>query len=164
MTEQTSQQNLVIGDRVRLKSRMANQHQSFKELSAEVATFREPMEGMVLSIRNVKTGQLLAQATGNLEDYVIEIIYDHTFNAKFASLRNAPRGSDSPTSTPGWKRLHAALRAATDKGQLFSTALLTATADSTLLALMDGWKVIKVWSNEIETLQRPEPAQEAAAG
>jgi len=156
---------MAIGDRVRLKSRMANQHQSFKEMSVEVASFREPMEGMVLSIRNVKTGQLVAQATGNLEQYVIEVIYDHTFNAKFSSLRNAPRGSDAPISTAGWKRLHAALISATEKGQLFSTATLTETADNTMLAMMDGWKVIKVWSNEIENLKRPETAApEALAG
>ena len=163
MTEQMPKQTLTIGDRVRLKSRMANEYLSMRDANGEMASAREPMEGMVFSIRDVATGRLVAEATGDLTQYVIEIVYDHTFNARYASLRNAPRGSDSIYGTPGWKKMQAALRAAAQKGELFATGMMKA-ADPTILSLLDGWKVVKIWSKDIVNLQKPEPVQEAVAG
>ncbi len=120
MTEQISQDVLGIGDHVRLQSRAVNSHQSYQLADSESATVLEPVEGLILSIREIDSGQLVRQAQGTLEKYVIEMIFDHTFNTRYASLRNAPRGStESPVNTPGWKRLRAALKTAADRGQFF---------------------------------------------
>jgi len=152
-----------VGDHVRLKSRAVNRHQSFRLATSESATVLEPVEGLILSIRNITSGQLVKQAEGNLDDYVMEIIYDHTFSTRYASLRNAPRGADIPTATASWKRLRAALRSAADQGQFYSTSTPNLLTDSPLAALLDGWKVIKVRSTNIENLEKPEPVVEAAA-
>ena len=89
-------------------------------------------------------------------------MYDHTFNTRYASLRNAPRGStESPVNMPGWKRLRAALRTAADRGQFYPTTSPTLLTDSPLAALLDGWKVVKVRSNGIVQLEKPELVVEA---
>lgn len=161
MAQQTSPEILGVGDHVRLKSRAANQHESFRVLDTEAVTVLEPVEGLIFSIRNIKTGHLVAKAEGSLDNYVIELVFDHTFNARYASLRNAPRGSESPMSTASWKRLHAGLRSAAERGEFYSTTTPELWANSPLVALLDGWKVIKVNSQKIESLEKPEPVPEA---
>lgn len=155
------QQVLAVGDHARLISRDRNQHGSYKVTAAEIATSREPVDGMVLSIRDVQTGQLVARAEGNLDRYVVEVVYVNTFNPRFASTRNAPRGVENPMTTGAWKRLRATLRKAAGEEKLFSTA--TAQAGGPLAEVLDGWRVAKLWANEIESLEQPETAAEAPA-
>ena len=164
MAQQLSQGVLGIGDHVRLQSRAVNRHQSSQLAESESATVLEPVEGLVLSIRDIGSGQLVKQTDGTLENYVIEMVYDHTFNIRYASLRNAPRGStESPVNMASWKRLRAALRAGAERGQFYSTATPTLLTDSPLMSLLDGWKVVKVRSNGFERLEKPEPVVEAPA-
>ncbi len=164
MAQQLSQGVLGIGDHVRLQSRAVNIHQSSQLAESESATVLEPVEGLILSIREIDSGQLVKQAEGTLENYVIEMVYDHTFNTRYASLRNAPRGStESPVNKPGWKRLRAALRTAADRGQFYPTTAPALLSDSPLASLLDGWKVVKVRSNGFVRLEKPEPVVETAA-
>lgn len=163
MAKQATMTALAVGDHVRLKARDGNQHKSFHVSKAESASFREPVDGMVLSIREVRSGKLVPATKGEFDQYIVEMIYSQTFNAKFASLRNAPRGSEDPLTTVSWRRLRAALRATIEKDELFSTAMPSLLTDSPLATLLDGWKVIKVWSTELESLEKPEGPQEAVA-
>lgn len=164
MAQQISQNVLGIGDHVRLESRAVNSHLSSRLATSESATLLEPVEGLVLSIREIDSGQLVKQAEGEFERYVIEIVYDHTFNIRYASLRNAPRGStESPVNMSSWKRLRAALRAAADRGQFYATTSPTLMTDSPLSALLDGWKVVKIRSNKFVRLEKPEPVAETAS-
>jgi hypothetical protein len=162
MAEQTTGTALAVGDHVRLKSRAANQHQSFQLTRDELSTQYEPVDGIILSIREIKTGHLLPHTDGNLDNYVIELLNERTFSVRYASQRNAPRGTDHPTTAPAWSRLRDALRQAADSGVLYSSALPTLFTDSPLAKLLDGWKVLRVRSNDMEPVVRtrePEVAE-----
>ena len=164
MAQQISVEVLEIGDHVRLKSRAVNQHFSAQLDKSESATALEPIEGLVFSIREINSGHLVNQTAGTLEDYVIEMVFDHTFNTRYASARNAPRGStESPSTTANWKRLRSALRSAAERGQLFSTDTPTLMTDSPLVTLLDGWKIVKIHSTGVEKLEKPEPVPEPHA-
>ena len=160
--EQTSLQPVRIGDRVRLKTRGENRHQAFQVSATEIAHALEPVEGMIFSIRNVGTGQLVALTEQDHAQYVMEVIFQNTFNAKYASTRNAPRGSEDPLATPAWRRLQATLRSAAAQGQLYSTAMSNLPADNPLASLLDGWKIVKVWTGELELLEAPADASATA--
>lgn len=156
MAQQISADVIGIGDHVRLKSRAVNQHQSSRLAESESATVLEPVEGLVFSIRDIHSGHLVRQAEGTLENYVIEMVYDHTFSTRYASQRNAPRGgTEGPSATASWKRLRAALRGAAERGQFYSTGTTSLLNESPLAALLDGWKVVKIRSNGFEVLEKP---------
>ncbi len=157
----TEQRSLAVGDHVRLVMRNANHHQSYQVTDNLVAPSREPVDGLVLSIRNIATGELLKNAQGNLDNYVIELLFDRTFSARYASLVNAPRGSERATETPRWKRVRALLREGAEKGQMYATALPNYYEDSPLAKYVDGWKVIKVRSSDIILQEQPEATNEA---
>ena len=55
MAKQTPQV-LAVGDHIRLKARDNNQHQAYRAGASEVVTFHEPVDGLVLSIRDVRSG------------------------------------------------------------------------------------------------------------
>jgi len=149
-------QVLAVGDHMRLKARDNNQHQAYRAGASEVVTFHEPVDGLVLSIREVRSGKLKEKTRGALDQYVIEIVYSRTFNPRYASLRNAARGVEDPTTTGGWRKLRAVLRKSADEGKLYSAASPELLSDSPLTNLLDGWKVVKVWSQDLENLEKPE--------
>lgn len=154
---------LAVGDHVRLRSRDGNQHQSYRTSAAEVTTYREAIDGLVLSIRDVKSGQLVAASAGDITNYVVELVYTRSFNPRFASTRNAPRGVDDPTTTGAYRKLRATLRKDAAAGTFYSTATPNLQTSGPLATLLDGWKVVKVWSDNLENLEKAEPPQEAPA-
>ncbi|OPZ81157.1 MAG: hypothetical protein BWY76_03124 [bacterium ADurb.Bin429] len=154
MAEQTTGIMLTVGDYVRLKSRAANQHQSFQLNREELSTQYESVDGIVLSIREISTGRLLAETSGDLDGYVIELLNERTFSSRFASQRNAPRGTDHPTAAPAWARLRQALRQAADGGVLYSSSMPTLFTESPLAKLLDGWKVLRIRSCDFEPVVR----------
>lgn len=162
MTEQASQITLAIGDHVRLKTRDANQYQSYQISGSQVAFMREPADGLILSIRDLRTGTLVKETSGELGGYVFELVFDNTFSPKYASTRNAPRTADRPTATPGWNRLRATLREMAGKDELLSTATPGFFTDGVLSKMLDGWKVIKVRAEELVSLEKPEAEAPAA--
>lgn len=147
----------AVGDHVRLKHSLANEHQSYQIANKQIAFMRESIDGLILSIRDISTGKLMSSTTGELTDYVIELLYDNTFSAKFASLKNAPRTAERPTAAPAWRRMQAILRDMAAKGELLSTSSPDFLQNSPLTKMLDGWKVIKVRSHEISTLEKPQP-------
>lgn len=149
-------QVLAIGDHIRLKARDNNQYQAYRSGADATVIFHEPVDGLVLSIREVRSGKLKEKTHGALDQYVFEIVYSRTFNPRYASLRNAARGMEDPTATNGWKKLRAMLRKSAEEGKLYSAASPELLTDSPLASLLDGWEVVKLWSHEIESLEEPE--------
>jgi hypothetical protein len=161
----TTELTLAVGDHVRLKARIANQHQSFQLTRDEMATQHEPVDGIVLSIREIGSGKLVRETDGPLDAYVIELLNERTFSARFASTRNAPRGTDHPTAAPSWDRLRRALNDAALQGVLYSSTMPALFTESPLAKLLDGWKVLRVRSCDFELLDRlrsEAPAEETA--
>jgi hypothetical protein len=155
-------QVLAVGDYIRLKMRALNLHQAYRAGAGEAATVHESVDGIILSIRNTRTGHLLDRTKGPLDQFVIEVVHNRTFNPHYASLRNAARGVEDPTTTAGWKKLRAILRKSAEEGKLFSTASPELLTDSPLASVLDGWKVVKVWSGDIVSLEKPEEKEAVA--
>jgi len=147
---------LAVGDYIRLKMRDSNLHQAYRASAGETVTVHESVDGIILAIRSVSTGQLVARTKGALDHFVIEVVHNRTFNPRYASLRNAARGVEDPIANPGWKKLRAVVRKSAEEGKLYSTASPELLTASPLASLLDGWKVIKVWSRDIESLEKPE--------
>ncbi len=147
---------LAVGDHVRLKARVANLHKSFQVTGSEVASNYEPVDGLIFSIRNIGSGDLVAQAEGDLSNFVIELLINRTFNTKVASAKNAPRTSERETATPAYRRVRKALRDAAAAGQFFTSIKPESYLSSPLAKQLDGWKIIKVWSKDIAILTRSE--------
>ncbi|MHB9131373.1 MAG: hypothetical protein ACYDBB_09825 [Armatimonadota bacterium] len=155
---------LAVGDYVRLKSYTANENKSAEVTNNRSISAYAPIDGLVLSIREVRSGRMVDKAKGEPSDFVVEVVVDASFSTRYASLRNAPRGSDRPALTPTWRQLSVHLRALAEKGQLFSTATPEQLAGSPLGKVLDGWKVLKVWSHELESMEQPEAEEQTAAG
>ena len=153
---------LAVGDHVRLPMRSLNEHATYQVTDNQVAPAREPVDGLVLSIRNISNGELVKSTRGDLRQYVFEIIYDRTFSSKFASLTNAPRGSERPQATPRWQRVRTLLREGAAQEQLYSSAQPTLMTESPLARFVDGWKIVKVRSKEIDSLEQQEKPHSAA--
>ena len=145
---------LAMGDHIRLKTRAANQHGTYNIEDAQVAYSREPADGLILSIREVRTGQLVAKTAGDLKNYVIEMVFDNTFNSKYASTKNAPRSADRVTATPLWRLIRSTLRELAEKGEFLSTTTKNFFDEGPLAKKLDGWKVIKIFSSDLTTLEK----------
>jgi len=144
---------LAIGDHIRLKTRAANQHGTYNIEDAQVAYSLEPADGLVLSIRDISSGQLLPTTKGSLDNYVIEMVFDNTFNSKYASTKNAPRSVDRVTATPLWRVIRTTLKETAARGELLSTSTPNFFSEGPLATKLDGWKVIKVHSMEVTLLE-----------
>jgi hypothetical protein len=145
--------SLAIGDQVRLTMRAANMHQSYKVIDQAVAPDREPVDGIIFAIRDISKGTLVASTEGDFDNYVIEILFDRTFNPRYADYSNAPKTVDRPSSAPRYIGVKKALKDAAEKGVFYSTSNQELWADSPLVKHLKGWKIIKVRSNEIETME-----------
>lgn len=160
MAKQEINTVLAIGDHVRMRSRMSNEHQSYQVTSEmQVAFAREPMDGLVLSIRDISTGKLIRATTGQTDEYVVELLIDNTFNPKMASPRNAPRTAERVTAAPAWRRMRATLRDLAEKGQILSTNDADLQTESPLAKQLDGWKIIKVRSSDLSSLEQEETTE-----
>jgi hypothetical protein len=104
----------------------------------------------VASIRDIRSGELVAMATGDLGQYVFEVIHVDSFRPGFGSTRNAA-GADTPgglTASPAWKTLRKKLRDTAKKGKLVSHA--AGTLDKEITAgLLDGWRASKVRATDL---------------
>ncbi|HEX2951760.1 MAG TPA: hypothetical protein VHV83_19670 [Armatimonadota bacterium] len=158
MAEQESAKVFAVGDHIRLKDRVANSYPAYQITDTQVAFSRVPADGLVLSIREISTGRLVTETTENVDKYIIEVLYDNTFNPRYASSRNAPRTAERATATPAWNRIRHILKGMAEKGELMATGSPTFFTDSPLSKLLDGWKVIKVNSVDITNLDAPKAA------
>ncbi len=155
--------SLAIGDHVRLKSRAVNQHASFRVTGNHLTPTLEPVDGLILAIRDIASGKLVPEAKGSLDHYVIELLYDRTFNAKYASARNSPRGTERPSAAPAFRRMHDALHQAATNGEFFTSTQPEQLAQSPLGKLLDGWKIIKVRSTDLESLEQAQEGEDTPA-
>ena len=147
-------QTIAVGDQVRMPLQAANLYTNYGR-SREAGEFpTEPIEGLVCSIRDVRTGQLVPMATGNLDQYVFELLHSHTFHPRFSSEHNAG-GARVPRPVQEydrWKRVRQALREATQRGERLSHAT-GALPQAVLDQLLQGWRLVKVRSAALESTE-----------
>jgi len=150
---------VAIGDHVRLPAGVENECINYRqETRAEVRV--NPTQGIVLSIRDIKSGQLVAVAAGDTSQYLFELLQDRTFLPGFSSDHNAGKGVTRVGENPAWARLRGALRQKTGRGELANQAT-TLTHQPPVASVLDGWRMVKVRARALESLEptAEEPAR-----
>jgi len=102
--------------------------------------------GIVCSIRDIRTGMAVGVATGDMTQYVFEVINDQTFAPGVSS----PANSDSLAAR---RRVQELLRRMARQKQV--RGLGEAALAETGLAGLDGWRIVKVHSADIENVEPP---------
>jgi len=149
---------IAIGDHVRLPPEAENEYQHYRLQSRQEGRIN-PVQGIVLAIREIKTGEPVPVAAGDPGQYVFELLHDRTFQTGFSSDHNVGKGVPRLADNPVWVRLRSALRQKVGRGELGSQATGFMQVPP-LATLLDGWRMIKVHTRAIERL---EPGTEAEA-
>jgi hypothetical protein len=122
-------------------------HDPYK--STPVWAAASAVSGIVCSIRNVKTGKPVTKATGDMGDYVFEILDSRTLEPAFASLRSR--------SAPGLKQAVAlALKKARESGRAAQDP--TSFLRQGPLATVEGWRIVKLMATRLYTEPPPTAA------
>ncbi len=143
---------VAVGDVVRFPSDLRNQISRYDADVARGAHGSEAVEGIVCSIRKIATGKLVAKTRGPISGFVLEIIHHHTFTPHYASDRNTggPRGPEDVRDNPTWARLRQVLHEMADRQQLISAAS-GGLVEEPLGPLLDGWRVVKVRADSVQS-------------
>jgi hypothetical protein len=144
-TDRRPAETVEVGSEVQLVLGSRNAYPGYDVLKEQALPPFRPTQGLVASIRDIRSGELVAVATGDLGQYVFEVIHVDSFRPGFGSVRNAT-GADTPgglTASPAWKMLRKRLRDAARKGKLVSHATGTLGKEITA-GLLDGWRASKV--------------------
>jgi hypothetical protein len=143
-----------VGDAVRFPAETSNQIGRYDPVMVRGARGAEAIEGIVCSIRNVATGKLVSKTRGDLSGHVLEIMHNQTFQVHYASDRNTggPRGPDNLRDNPTWLDVRRALRDMVASKQLVSAASAGLSEDP-LRSLLDGWRVVKVKAEYVESAE-----------
>jgi hypothetical protein len=150
-TEPTS---ISVGDQVRVPLEVDNAYAGYQMPVEQKRAMEEPVEGLVCSIRHVPTGKLVKTASGAMDEYVFEILHSRSFNPRFSSDYNVGK-SKVPRLVQEyetWSAVRTALRELAAKGELLSDAR-GELAKQALAPNLDGWRVVKMRSSVIESLE-----------
>jgi len=147
-------QTIAVGDQIRIPLQTSNLYSNYGQ-PRETGQFpTEPIEGLVCSIRDVRTGELMPTATGNFDQYVFELLHSRTFHPRFSSDQNVG-GARVPRPVQEydrWKRVRQALRDATQRGERFSHST-GKLPQEVLDQMLQGWRLVKVRSAVVESVE-----------
>jgi hypothetical protein len=137
----------AVGDEVRLAADVRNEHARYEHFSVSERT-REPVDGLVVAIREISSGQRVKVAAGDARRYVFDILHDQTFDPSFSSKGNSQGASvgrvqDSQT----FSRMQRALRERSGKSEQSADEMLLNPPLSTLL---DGWRLVRVCAARVD--------------
>jgi hypothetical protein len=116
------------------------------------ATARDHVTGLVSSIRDIRTGKTVKTATGDMNNFVFEVLDDRTFERGMSS----PNNSESRAARA---QVQALLKKMSQQKEM--PTLAEAAANEKGFAGLDGWRIVKVRSAEIEPVT---PGAGAAPG
>jgi len=152
-----------IGDHVRLPAGVPNEVVAY-QLQTRQEGRSNPIQGIVLSIRDVRSGQLVAVAAGDPGQYLFEVLQDRSFQPGFASDHNVGgKGIPHITANPLWVRLRTALRQKTGRGELGNQATGYMNTPP-VTGVLDGWRLVKVRARSLENLDQTEEQPALQAG
>ena len=130
---------ISVGDEVTCAG--ANRLRRYRPLSDAGGTpARESVSGIVCSIRDIRTGETVKVATGDMDQYVFEVLDTETFAPGVSS----PANSDTPAARQRVQALLERLR----QGKQMPT-MAAATLPQGALDPLDGWRIVKLHGAEI---------------
>lgn len=138
----------AIGDEVRVPAETRNEFVRYEHAPGTEGG-REPIDGVIASIREISSGQLLKVAAGDARRYVFDLVRNDTFDPRVSSKRNsqgviAGRVRDSAI----FRELQQALRQ--HAGKAPTTAAIDMLAQPPFSDLLDGWRLIRVHAARVE--------------
>jgi len=141
---------IAVGDAVRVPAEAAERIAR----TAPAGRSPEPIEGLVCAIRAIATGKLVSRTRGSLQEYVLEILHERTFNRRFSSPSNTggPAGAATGAQSPSWRRAQALLRHMAERKELLSEAS-GGLSEGPFAGVLDGWRVVKVRAEEAELVE-----------
>jgi hypothetical protein len=144
---------VAVGDAVRLPAETRNLISRYDPKLARGARVTEGIEGLVCSIRDIRTGKLVAKTRGDLTGFVLEILHTQTFRLQYSSERNTAgvSGSAAPTDSPLWLTLRALLQEMAARRELVSASSGVLSQDP-FASLLDGWRVVKMKAEAVDPL------------
>ncbi|UCC69285.1 MAG: hypothetical protein JSV79_05050 [Armatimonadota bacterium] len=144
---------VAVGDAVRLPPERHNEIRLYDPKLATGARAAEAIEGIVCSIRDIRTGKLVPKTKGDLTGFVLEILHTQTFRAQFSSEKNVAgsSGAGALTDNPLWLNLRAALQETAARRD-FASAGSGALLEEPFASFLDGWRVVKVKAEAVEPL------------
>jgi len=142
---------LSPGEEVRLPLKVHNQFTGYDPRSLREEGPARPIEGIILSIREIASGQLVPLASGDFNQYVLEVLHNRSFDPSFASSQNAGRvgREERPQAAALWEKVRTLLRQMAQERKLISLAD-GSLPSSPVVGLLDGWRVVKVRADQIE--------------
>jgi hypothetical protein len=150
---QRRQTPVAVGDGVRLPVETPNLISRYDPKLALGARGAEGIEGIVCSIRDIRTGKLVAKTRGDLTGFVLEILHTQTFGPQYSSERNTAgaSGSSAPSDSPVWLKLRGVLQELASRRELVSASAGVLSREP-FAELLDGWRVVKMKAEAVDPL------------
>jgi len=137
----------AIGDEVRVPAEVRNEHANY-EHAPDAEGAREPIDGLVISIREISSGHHVKVAAGESRNYVFDLLQSQTFDPRFASKSNS-QGVTAGRIEEGsaYLEVQAALRRRTVQAR--ETNAENLLHEPPLAGLLDGWRLVRVCAAEV---------------
>ncbi len=144
---------VAVGDPVRLPPEVGNQIIQYDPKMALEARAAEAVEGIVCSIRSIRTGKYVQKTRGDLSEFVLEVLHSQTFRFQYSSERNVAGSiaADVSAENPVWLKFRSILQEASSRGD-FAGARAAVLGEEPFSSLLDGWRVVKVRAEAVEPL------------
>ena len=137
----------AVGDEVRLAADVRNEYSRYEHAPGNERT-REPVDGLVVAIREISSGQRVKVAAGDARRYVFDVMHNQTFDPRFSSKGNAQDASAGRVQdSQAFTRVQSALRERSGKSEQSADELLL---NPPLSALLDGWRLVRVCAGRVE--------------
>jgi hypothetical protein len=137
----------AVGDEVRLAADVRNEYAYYERASGGERT-REPVDGVVVAIREISSGQRVKVAAGDARRYVFDIIQNQTFDPRFSSKANAQGATPGHVQgSEAFRRVQTALRERSGKSEESADELLL---NPPLSAMLDGWRIVRVCAARVD--------------
>jgi hypothetical protein len=141
----------AIGDEVRVPVEVRNEFVGYEHSSGLEGT-REPVGGLVVSIRDISSGERVKVAAGEARRYVLDLLHHQTFDPRVSSKTNSQgvtAGRVQEGST--YAQVQKALR-----GQAARAASSTAAdllGQPPFSNILDGWRLVRVCAASVEVTE-----------
>ncbi|HUT73399.1 MAG TPA: hypothetical protein VM221_01015 [Armatimonadota bacterium] len=138
----------AIGDEVRVPADTRNQFSRYEHFAA-TEWARQPIDGLVVSIREISSGQPVKVAAGPARRYVFDLLHDRTFDLRVSSKGNSQGATAGrPQRAQAFALVQRALRQLAGRSAPASGG--DALAGPPLQELLDGWRLVRVCADDVE--------------
>jgi len=143
----------VLGDEVRVPTDTRNDFRRYAH-SAGTMSPRQPIDGIIVAIRDIASGRPVRAAAGDARRYVFDLLHEQTFDPRTSSKTNSQGAAPGHVQdADAFVRLQQALHHLA--GRDAPPSGLTALSAPAVRSRLDGWRIIRVCASNVEVKQAP---------